>query len=127
VAIKRHELAIVFSKLRAYQDTSIPPSLYLHLVWLHRLNKDFEREKAAMAVAAQAYLEYLEKGYDLPDHLSEPGIFYLIGELHRRQGLAKEARRFFERALASKEIRSYPRIADMIRDMMLVAKEQMDS
>jgi hypothetical protein len=126
VSIKRHELAIAFMKLRAYYDSGTLPNLYLHIVWLFRMIGEHEKEKAAMALAAKAYEEYLAKGYDMPEHLGEPGILYLIGELHRRQGLNKESRRFYERALASKEIRSFPKIADMARDMMLVAKAQME-
>ena len=126
VAAQRHELAIAFSKLRAYQDGAILPSLYLHLAWIYRLGKNAEKEKVFLALAAKAYEEYLIKGYDLPEHLGEPGIYYLIGELHRRQGLDREARRFFERALASRTIRDFPRIAEMARDMMLLAKERME-
>jgi hypothetical protein len=50
----------------------------------------------------------------------------LIGELYRRQGLLVDARRNYEKALASKEIRSFPRIAEMTRDMMFAAKQQME-
>ncbi len=125
VAIKRHELAIAFMKMRSYGNLGILAGLYLHLVWLYRMMKEDAKEKAAMGQAAQAYLEFLEKGSDLPENLGEPGVFYLIGELNRRQGLFKEARRFYEQALASKEIRSFPRIADLARDMMHMAKDQM--
>lgn len=125
-AIKRHELAIAFMKIRAFKDLGALAGLYMHLVWIFRLKEDHEKEKAAMAEAARAYEEYHQKGGDLPEKLGEPGVLYLIGELNRRQGLYKEARRFFERALASKEIRSFPKIANQIRDMMLIAKEQME-
>lgn len=125
-AVKRHELAIAFMKMRKFQDLGILAGLYLHLVWLFRLMKETEKEKAAMAEASKAYEEYFDKSSKLPDHLGEPGILYLIGELNRRQGLLKEARRFYERALASREIKSFPQIAEMIRDMMLTAKEQME-
>ncbi len=124
VAAKRHELAIAFLKRRNFLDRGALAGLYMHLVWIYRLSKDHERE---MAVMAEAYQDFHENGGDLPERLGEPGILYLIGELHRRQGLFKEARRFFERALASREIRNYPRIASMIRDMMLVAKAQMEN
>jgi uncharacterized protein (DUF2225 family) len=125
VAIMRHELALAFFKMRAYKDLGIRANLYLHLVWLNRMAGDTEREKAAMTDAITAYQEFYQQGYKLPEHLGEPGILYLIGELHRRQGLYKEARHWFEQGLASKEIRSFPRIAEMIRDMMLTTKEQM--
>jgi Uncharacterized protein conserved in bacteria (DUF2225) len=99
----------------------------MHLVWIYRLMEDQENEKKAMAEAANAYQNYHEKGSDLPDQLGEPGILYLIGELYRRQGLFRDARVFYQRALTSKEIRSFPRIADMTRDMMLTAKDQMEN
>ncbi|HET9869023.1 MAG TPA: DUF2225 domain-containing protein [bacterium] len=124
-AVRRHELAIAFARIRVYQDLKNLAVLYLHLVWLFRLMGDRDRERAAMAEAAKAYEEYHQKGSDMPEHLGEPGVLYLIGELNRRQGLFKEARRYYERALASKEIKSFPRIAELIRDMMLVAREEM--
>jgi uncharacterized protein (DUF2225 family) len=124
-AIRRHEMAIAFAKIRVYQDLKSLAVLYLHLVWLFRLLGEREKEKTAMAEAAKAYADYHEKGGDLPEQLGEPGVLYLIGELNRRQGLFKEARRYYERALASKEIKSFPRIAELIRDMMLVAREEM--
>ncbi|MGH7738934.1 MAG: DUF2225 domain-containing protein [bacterium] len=124
-AIRRHELAIAFTRIRVYQDLNNLAVLYLHLVWLFRLLGDGGRERAAMAQAAKAYEDYHEKGSEMPEHLGEPGVLYLIGELNRRQGHFKEARRYYERALASKEIKSFPRIAELTRDMMLVAREEM--
>ena len=125
VAVARHELAIAFTKRRIYRNLGTLAGLYMHLVWIFRLMGDTEKEKAAMAEAAKAYEEFFEKGADLPEKLGAPGILYLIGELYRRQGLLKEARRFYERALASKEIKAFPFIADQARDMMMAAKEAM--
>ncbi len=126
VAIKRHELAITFMKIRKYGDLGILAGLYLHLVWIYRLIQDYENEKRVMALTAKAYEDFFDKGNRLPENLGEPGVLYLIGELNRRQGLYKEARRYYEKALASKEIRAFPRIAEMTRDMMLAAKNQME-
>ncbi len=126
VAIKRHEMAITFMKIRKYGDLSTLAGLCLHLVWIYRMMKDYENEKKALAQAAKAYEEYFDKGNRLPENLGEPGVLYLIGELYRRQGLYKEARRYYEKSLASKEIRAFPRIAEMTRDMMFAAKQQMD-
>jgi uncharacterized protein len=123
--IRRHELSIAFSKIRVYQDLKSLAVLYLHLVWLFRLLGEREKERVAMGEAAKAYQDFHEKGGDLPEQLGEPGVLYLIGELNRRQGLFREARRYYERALSSKEIKSFPRIAELIRDMMLVAREEM--
>jgi uncharacterized protein (DUF2225 family) len=126
VAAKRHELEIAFMKIRKYSDIGVQAGLLMHLVWIYRLMQDTEKEKAAMAEAAKAYQIYHEKGGDLPENLGEPGVLYLIGDLHRRLGQYKEARRFYELALATKEIKSYPRIAEMTRDMMHIAKEMME-
>ncbi len=62
----------------------------------------------------------------MPEKLGEPGVLYLIGELYRRQGLYKEARNYYGRAVMSKEIKSFPQIGNMARDMMQVAKDQME-
>jgi tetratricopeptide (TPR) repeat protein len=97
----------------------------MHLVWIFRLAKDEEREKAAIAEAIKAYAEYYEKGDEMPEQLGEPGILYLMGELNRRLGQFREARRYYELALACKEIRSYPHIAGLTRDQILITKEQM--
>jgi uncharacterized protein len=126
VAAVRHELAIAFMKKRAYSERGDMAGLHMHLVWIYRLAKEQEKEQVALAEATKAYQDYFEKGSKLPDKLGEPGILYLIGELLRRQGLFREARRYYEQALASREIKSYPLIANMTRDMMLTAKEQME-
>jgi uncharacterized protein len=126
VAIKRHELAIAFTKMRTYSELGTLAGLYMHLVWINRLGQDYEKEKSAMAQAVKAYEEFHEKGGELPEKLGEPGILYLIGELYRRQGLYKEARNYYGRAVMSKEIKSFPQIANMTRDMMQIAKDQME-
>lgn len=126
VAIKRHEMAITFMKIRKYGDLGTMAGLCLHLVWIYRLMKDYDNEKKALALAVKAYEEFFDKGNRLPESLGEPGVLYLIGELYRRQGLLVDARRNYEKALASKEIRSFPRIAEMTRDMMFAAKQQME-
>lgn len=126
VSLKRHELAIAFTKMRSYSDLGTLAVLYMHLVWINRARGDVERERAAMAEAVKAYKDYHEKGGELPDKLGEPGILYLIGELYRRLGDYREARNYYGRALTSKEIRSFPAIADMTRDMMLAAKAAME-
>lgn len=126
VSLKRHELAIAFTKMRSYSNLGTLAGLYMHLVWINRLKGDLEKEKIAMAEAVKAYREYHEKGGDLPEKLGEPGVLYLIGELYRRLGDYREARTYYGRALTSKEIRSFPAIADMTRDMMLAAKNAME-
>ncbi len=122
VAAKRHELAIAFTKMRTYSELGTLAGLCMHLVWIYRLSGNREKEMTAMAEAIKAYQEFHEKGGDLPEKLGEPGVLYLIGELYRRRAQYKEARAYYGRALSSKEIKLYPAIAEMTRDMMLAAK-----
>ncbi len=125
-AVKRHELAIAFARMRFHPDLSDLAGLHMHLVWIHRFTGQAEKERQAMEAAAKAYEEFFLKGHKLPEKLGEPGVLYLIGELKRRLGQFREARQFFEKALASREIKSFPNIESMTRDRMLEAKEQME-
>ncbi len=124
-AVKRHELAITMHQFRAHSDASELAGLYMHLAWIYRASGNAEGEKKAMASAAAAYQEFYEKGNKLPEKLGEPGILYLIGELNRRIGNAKEGRQYFSRALMSKELGAFPNIENMLREGMLLAKDQL--
>lgn len=126
VAAKRLELALAFLKLRNHPDLGETAGLTMHLVWVWRLAGNKENEMAAMLQAIKAYEEFFEKGAKLPEKLGEPGVLYLTGELHRRTGNLKEARRYFERALASKEIKNHSNIENHTRDMMLNVKAEME-
>ncbi len=126
VAVKRFELAIAFYKMRYVMEMGVLANMYLHLVWLWRMAGNKEKELLAIAQAAQVYEEYLAKAYTLPESLGEPGVIYLIGELYRLQGKLKEARRLFESGLGSKELRDYPKIAEMIRDKIAEIKADME-
>jgi uncharacterized protein (DUF2225 family) len=126
VAMKRHELAIAFLKLRSHLDLGDLAGLNMHLVWIFRLVGDASREQHAMEQALKAYAEYFEKGGKLPEKLGEPGVLFLIGELHRRCNRPKEARRYYERALASREIKSFPAVEHQTREAMMQAKEAME-
>jgi len=125
-AIKRHELALAFLKLRSHVDLGELAGLSMHIAWIHRLSGSPGGEAQAMEQALKAYEEYFEKGGKLPDKLGEPGVLYLIGELHLRLNRPRNARRNFERARASKEIKSYPSIANLTRDRILAAKDMME-
>lgn len=126
VAIKRHELAIACHKLRAHSEAGELAGLLLHLVWIRRINGDAEGERKALGPAIEAYKNFYEKGNKLPEKLGEPGVLYLIGELLRRQGEYREARGYFAKALGSKELEAFPNIDSLVREQMLVAKEQME-
>jgi uncharacterized protein (DUF2225 family) len=124
-AVKRHELAITMHKFRATSDAGELAGLWMHIAWIRRSNGDTEAERKAMEQAVQAYAEFYEKGSRLPEKLGEPGILYLLGELNRRIGKVKEGRQYFSRALTSKELGAYPNIEHMLREGMLLAKDQL--
>jgi uncharacterized protein (DUF2225 family) len=124
-AVKRHELAITMHKFRAHSDSGELAGLYMHIAWIARAAGSTAAELKAMASAAAAYQEFYEKGSRLPEKLGEPGLLYLIGELMRRTGNAREARQYFSRALTSKELGAFPNIENLLREGMLQAKEQM--
>jgi uncharacterized protein (DUF2225 family) len=122
-AVKRHELAIALHKFRSHSDSGELAGLWMHIAWIWRTVGDAEREKKALEAAIPAYNEFYEKGNKLPEKLGEPGILYLIGEIHRRLGMGREARVYFSRALSSKELGAFPNIENMLREGMLSAKE----
>lgn len=124
-AVKRHELAIAMHKWRAHSDSGELAGLWMHVAWMYRAAGDPARERPALEAAAAAYQEYYEKGNKLPEKLGEPGILYLIGEINRRMGKAREARQYFSRALQSKELDAFPNIEHLVREGMLTAKEEM--
>lgn len=124
-AVKRHELAITMHKFRGHSDAGEMAGLYMHIAWIYRSNANPEPERKAMASAVAAYQEFYEKGNRLPEKLGEPGILYLIGELNRRIGNVKEGRQYFSRALMSKELGAFPNIENMLREGMLLAKDQL--
>lgn len=126
-AIKRHELAIACHKLRAHAEFGELAGLILHIVWIRRVNGDVEGERKAMEQAVDAYKQFFEKGNKLPEKLGEPGVLYLIGELLRRLGQYREARNYFGKALSSKELEAFPNIDSLVREQMLVAKDQMEA
>lgn len=126
-SVKRHELAIACHKMRAHAEAGELAGLYLHIVWMYRSNGQPEQERKYLQPAMEAYKEFYEKGSKLPEKLGEPGVVYLIGELYRRMGNYREARVYYAKALGSKELEAFPNIESLLREQMLVAKEQMEA
>jgi uncharacterized protein (DUF2225 family) len=124
-AVKRHELAIACHKLRAHSEPGELAGLWLHIVWMWRLNGKQDAERKAMEHALEAYQVFFEKGDKLPEKLGEPGVLYLIGELNRRLGRFREAREFYSKALSSRELGAFPNVEALLRDQMLVVKDQL--
>jgi uncharacterized protein (DUF2225 family) len=126
-AVQRHELAIACHRQRAHSEPAELAGLWLHIVWIHRSNGNAEGERRALEQAVVAYEQFFEKGSKMPEKLGEPGLVYLIGELYRRLGNYKLARTYFGRALSSRELDAYPNVEGLLREQMLVAKDQMEA
>jgi uncharacterized protein (DUF2225 family) len=126
-SLRRHDLAIACHKLRAHGEAGELAGLWLHIVWIHRVNGNVDAERKALEQAVAAYQQFYEKGSKLPEKLGEPGVVYLIGELYRRLGDYRQARTYFARALSSKELGAYPNVEGLLREQMLVAKDQMEA
>jgi uncharacterized protein len=124
VAVKRHELAIACHKLRARAEPGELAGLWLHIVWLRRLEGDAGAEQRALESALEAYQMFYEKSDRLPERLGEPGVVYLIGELNRRLGRIQAAREHFSRVLSMKNLGDFPHVESLAREQMLVAKGQ---
>ncbi len=77
---------IEVAKLQREGDTVLA-SLYLQLAWIYRFRGDEESEKAMLEEALNYYADVYEKS-DLED-VSK--VLFLLGELNRRLGRAKEA------------------------------------
>lgn len=126
-SVRRHELAIACHKLRAHGEAGELAGLWLHIAWIHRTAGQPEPERKALEQALAAYQQFFEKGTKLPEKLGEPGVVYLIGELYRRLGDYRQARSHFSRALSSRELGTYPNVEALLREQMLVAKDQMEA
>jgi hypothetical protein len=52
---------------------------------------------------------------------------YLLGELSRRLGRPKEAREYFSKVLSMRSLSEFPNIEVLVREQMLVAKDQLEA
>jgi hypothetical protein len=127
LAVKRHELAIACHKLRAHGEPGELAGLWLHIVWMWRLEGKVEAEQRALEHALAAYLVVFERGDKLPEKLGAPGVMYLLGELSRRLGRPREAREYFSKVLSMRDLSEYPNIEILVREQMLVAKDQLEA
>jgi uncharacterized protein len=127
LAVKRHELAIACHKLRAHSEPGELAGLWLHIVWIWRIEGNAKAERHAMEQALAAYRVFFEKGDKLPEKLGEPGVIYLLGELSRRLGRLQEAREYFSKVLSMRNLSEFPNIEVLVREQMLVAKGQLEA
>lgn len=115
-AIQKHLLAITFYNQYKPPNYNTIAGLYMHIVWLFRDAKNFEKEREYLKYALDAYIKTYERGNFIPETIGEPGIIYLIGEINRRLGNYSEAVQWFSRGVKHQEIKNYPNIENLIRD-----------
>lgn len=121
VALRSFELAIRTNQIRKTKAGLIAP-LTLKAAWLCRSMEQLEQEKLFLQEAKKFYL----KAFELEGHqggkLSEVGLAYLIGELHRRTGDYKDAVSWFSRAVSLPDAKREPEIVRMAREQWQLSK-----
>ena len=93
-----YKRAIECAKIQR-EDDAVLASLYLHLGWIFRLTGAEEKELAALREALGYYVAVYESS-NLPDASK---VMYMIGELNRRLGNAKEAVFWYSRVTSDEK------------------------
>ncbi|MCO4783312.1 MAG: DUF2225 domain-containing protein [Candidatus Cloacimonetes bacterium] len=114
-AITSYKLAILTAK---HKKTSVAKigTFNMRLAWLYRSLKKDKQEAKFIAYALKFYLEAFTTE-DEPDfgNMSQGGITYLLGELYRRTGNARQAVNFFQKVVNDKALNSEPKYMKMAR------------
>ncbi len=108
------------------QVISLPASeiagLVLSMAWIARESGLQPIEQRCLNQAMSLYMEaYTSEG---EGKLSDVQLAYIIGEIHRRLGLFREAIVWLNQALNSKNIKKYPQIEREARDVWAAIREQ---
>lgn len=114
LAFKR---AIECAKIQEESDM-VMASLFLHLSWIMRVQKEAEAEKEAQKKA----LAYYKGVYEESDLKDASKVMYLIGELYRRLGDVKEAVYWYSRV--ANDRRSNEAVRRMAREAWQLAREE---
>lgn len=115
-AEQKHLLAITFYNKLKPPNLSTIAGLYMHLAWLYRDEKNYDKEKEYLKLALEYYIKTYEKGNFIPETIGEPGIIYIIGEINRMLNNFTDALQWFSRGIKHQDIKKYPNIERMIRD-----------
>lgn len=119
-ALRSYELAIRTCQIR-HQNISVQAGLFLRAAWICRdLNKQ-DTEKNYIDKAREYYKQSFET--ERQQKMSEPTLLYLIGELHRRSGMYKEAIQWFSRAVSNKAIKMEAEIERLARDQWELSRQ----
>lgn len=122
-AIGSYRLAVRSYSHRVRQDETIA-GLYLRLAWLHRETGNEEKEKPNLAKAAEFYEKSFSSQRVFKSPLGEPGLLYLVGELHRRVGNREQAVQWLSRCISNPGIKVRPELENMARDQWMELKKQ---
>lgn len=121
-AIKAYNLAILCQELRNAKDSD-KGSLYLRLGWLYRYAGQMANEEKAL----QRALEFLGKAYEREgssDLKKELRLMYLMGDLSYRNGLLKDAVKWFQAVTQHPNVESYPVFSRMARSRWQDIREE---
>ena len=114
-AIVSYQLAILCGELASLPASRLA-ALLLRLGWLHREAELFEKEKATLAKAANAFEMALSRERTPIGPMSELTVMYLVGELLRRTGQREKALLYINKVVGSPQAKQERRISDLARD-----------
>jgi uncharacterized protein len=121
IALRSYELAIRTCQIR-HQSMGVQSGLFLRAAWICRDLGKQDIEKNYIDKAREYYKLSFET--ERQQKMSEPTLLYLIGELHRRSGMYKEAIQWFSRAVSHKAIKMEAEIERMARDQWEMSRQQ---
>ncbi len=123
LAVIAYKLALLTAKHKK-SSTARLGTFNLRLAWLYRALKKEEQEKLHVQYALQNYLHAYTTESD-PDfgQMSQGGIIYLLGELHRQTGDVRSAVNFFQKVVNDKKINTEPKYIKLARSQWEAIKD----
>ena len=122
-AVDAYKLVLYCLQLRRSIPDDISASVCMRLAWLHRMAGDSKEEQRFLSLALERYSEMYDKG-KIPEKMDEITLVYLIGELNRRLGNAKDAVVWFSMAVSHQTSRRKPLIVKMAREQWSLVRSQ---
>ncbi|MDZ5472114.1 DUF2225 domain-containing protein [Bacillus sp. 31A1R] len=121
-AIKSYKLAAFCATLKKEKHVNIA-GLYMRLAWLYRSLNDPDQEGRFMKLATHEYLESYMADDFRGTQVSDVRIFYLIGELSRRNGLIEQAVKYFSKVIEKQKSTVETKIVSMARERWYEIRE----
>ena len=93
--------------------------------WMYRLKKDKEREIKFLEYSLNAYRDTYNKTSFPIGKMNEGLCIYIIAELARRVDQVEESLKWFAKALVHNDIRSDPKLSELVKEQLYITKERL--